>query len=84
MPIFEYKCDDCGTKFEKLVRRLGGEDVSCPSCGEGRLTQQFSTFAAHSNGKADGGFDSSFSGGEEGMPSCGGGMCQTPDLCGLN
>ena len=21
MPIFEYKCDDCETKFEKLVRR---------------------------------------------------------------
>ena len=20
MPIFEYLCDDCGTKFEKLVR----------------------------------------------------------------
>ncbi len=21
MPIFEYLCDGCGTKFEKLVRR---------------------------------------------------------------
>ena len=21
MPIFEYLCDDCGNKFEKLVRR---------------------------------------------------------------
>jgi putative FmdB family regulatory protein len=82
MPIFEYQCDDCGTKFEKLVRRLGGEDVLCPSCGESKLTLQFSTFAAHSNGasESDGGFDS----GEGEMPSCAGGMCQTPDLCGLN
>ncbi len=21
MPIYEYVCDDCGTKFEKLVRQ---------------------------------------------------------------
>ena len=21
MPIYEYKCQDCGTKFEKLLRR---------------------------------------------------------------
>ena len=82
MPIFEYQCDDCGTKFEKLVRQLGGQEVLCPSCGESKLTMQFSTFAAHSNGasKSDSSFDS---GGDE-MPSCAGGMCQTPDLCGLN
>ena len=82
MPIFEYQCDDCGTKFEKLVRRLGREDVSCPSCGESKLTMQFSTFAAHSNGA--GTSHSSFDSGDSEMPSCAGGMCQTPDLCGLN
>jgi putative FmdB family regulatory protein len=84
MPIFEYQCDDCGTKFEKLVRRLGGEEVMCPSCGESKLTMQFSTFAAHSNGESDGGFDSGPDSGNDEMPSCAGGMCQTPDLCGLN
>jgi len=78
MPIFEYKCDDCGTTFEKLVRRAGGEEVLCPSCGETHLTQQFSTFAAHANGAPhakSGSFE---------MPSCPSGMCQTPDLCGRN
>lgn len=76
MPIFEYRCDDCGTKFEKLVRRQGAEDVLCPTCGETHLTQQFSTFAAHGTvSEGDGAFD---------MPSCPGGMCQTPDLCGRN
>ncbi|MBV8847582.1 MAG: zinc ribbon domain-containing protein [Bryobacterales bacterium] len=73
MPIFEYKCDDCGAKFEKLVRRAN-DDVLCPSCGESHLTQQYSTFAAHANGGA-----ADFQ-----MPSCPGGMCQTPDLCGRN
>lgn len=78
MPIYEYICDDCGTKFEKLVRRTQ-ETVACPSCGESHLKTAFSTFAAHSsNGK------SQTSNGPSEFPSCAGGMCQTPDLCGRN
>jgi putative FmdB family regulatory protein len=78
MPIFEYQCDDCGTKFEKLMRRAEANGIACPSCGEKHLTQQYSTFAAHANGASEakgGGFE---------MPSCPGGMCQTPGLCGRN
>lgn len=74
MPIFEYRCDDCGTKFEKLVRR-SDDGLVCPSCGERHLTQQLSTFAAHS---ANGGTKASE------MPQCPGGMCRTPDICGRN
>jgi putative FmdB family regulatory protein len=74
MPIFEYLCEDCGTKFEKLVRQAGANGVLCPSCGQDHLKQQFSTFAAHSNGSPKG----------EMMPSCPSGMCQTPELCGRN
>jgi putative FmdB family regulatory protein len=73
MPIFEYRCDDCDTKFEKLVRRAD-EKVLCPQCGESHLTTQFSTFAARANGKSA----------EAAMPSCPGGMCRTPDICGRN
>ncbi len=46
MPIYEYACEACGNKFEKLVRRT--DDVlaaGCPSCGQRHLTQEFSTFA---------------------------------------
>ncbi|HEY4361675.1 MAG TPA: zinc ribbon domain-containing protein [Bryobacteraceae bacterium] len=74
MPIFEYKCEDCGSKFEKLVRRPGAEDVLCPSCGQSHLEQQYSSFAAHANGSPK----------EMAMPSCASGMCQTPGLCGRN
>lgn len=74
MPIFEYLCEDCGNKFEKLVRRPGAEEVLCPSCGQSHLDQQFSSFAAHSGGR------DTFQGG--GMPSCPSGMCATPGLCG--
>lgn len=34
MPIYEYRCSDCGVQFEKLVRRMGGEPtLPCPECG---------------------------------------------------
>ena len=75
MPIFEYLCEDCGHKFERLVRRPGVDEVLCPSCGQSHLEQQHSTFAAHANGR------DSF---ERSMPSCPSGMCATPGLCGRN
>jgi putative FmdB family regulatory protein len=76
MPIFEYICDDCGAKFEKLVRR-SADGVACPSCGKSRLTTTLSTFAAHS-GKTNGKSSAAD------FPSCPGGMCRTPDICGRN
>jgi putative FmdB family regulatory protein len=77
MPIFEYLCDDCGSKFEKLVRRPGVDEVLCPTCGQSHLEQQHSTFAARSGGSAPQSF-------EKGMGSCPAGMCGTPGLCGRN
>ncbi len=73
MPIYEYLCEDCGTKFEKLVR-ASGDGVACPSCGQAHLKKEFSPFAAHSGGASS----------KEAMPACPGGMCRTPDLCGRN
>lgn len=73
MPIFEYLCDDCGTKFEKLVRR-SDDATLCPSCGESHVTTQYSTFAARANGVAK----------EPSMGGCASGMCQSPGMCGRN
>jgi len=76
MPIYEYKCEDCGTKFEKLVRRSAeASGLVCPSCGEKHLKQEFSTFAAHANGSPKS---------AEGPMCPSGGMCRTPGACGLN
>lgn len=75
MPIFEYRCSDCGTRFEKLVRSSDTDGPHCPSCGTAHLEQELSTFAAHSSG----------GGRSEAMPMGGGcpaGMCRTPGLCG--
>jgi putative FmdB family regulatory protein len=75
MPIYEYSCESCGNKFEKLVRR--SEDAmesGCPSCGEKHLQQEYSTFAARANSSP----------GVSEMPSCPSGMCGNPGFCGRN
>ncbi len=75
MPIYEYRCEDCGSKFEKLVRRAAeSADIECPSCGQKHLKQELSVFAAHSG--------SSKSAAPPMCPS--GGPCPTPGMCGLN
>jgi len=35
MPIYEYRCADCGQTFETLVR--GDRTVRCPDCGSATL-----------------------------------------------
>ncbi|HTX36429.1 MAG TPA: zinc ribbon domain-containing protein [Bryobacteraceae bacterium] len=73
MPIYEYRCEDCGTKFEKLVRRQAEvPGVECPSCGQKHLKQELSTFAAHSGGQ------------RAEIGECPSGKCMNPGMCGMN
>ena len=44
MPLFEYECRKCHTRFEKLIFDRS-ETVSCRSCGSEEITQLLSTFA---------------------------------------
>lgn len=42
MPIYEFTCQSCGTRFEKLFRRVSDEPThDCPNC-EGEGTRQVS------------------------------------------
>ena len=56
MPLFEYECTGCGTKFEILIR--GSEQAHCPTCGSDHLDKCLSVFAvstkAASSPQADG------------------------------
>jgi putative FmdB family regulatory protein len=71
MPIYEYLCDDCGERYERIVLSRNTA-IECPKCASGRHTIQFSVFAAPANGaKSSGGSSSSSSG----SPSSGGGCC---------
>ena len=50
MPIYEYRCQQCTTRFEKLVRRLsepGQDPPSCPQCGSEDTERVMSGFAIH-------------------------------------
>ena len=44
MPIYEYKCDDCGLKFEELVYSDAGK-VICHKCGSENAERLLSGFA---------------------------------------
>jgi len=43
MPIFEYRCEDCGNRFEAIL--FGEQKPECPKCHNVRLEKQLSTFA---------------------------------------
>ncbi|HEV2425522.1 MAG TPA: zinc ribbon domain-containing protein [Terriglobia bacterium] len=44
MPIFEYRCRDCGAEFEKIVRS-DADPVVCEKCRSRRLERLLSVFA---------------------------------------
>ena len=44
MPIFEYQCRDCGTKFEKILGSAGAT-VTCRHCASPHVEQLLSVFA---------------------------------------
>jgi len=48
MPIYEYKCRNCGNLFEKIVKL--NESPDCPDCDSSDLEKQF-TVAAVSTSK---------------------------------
>ena len=61
MPIYEYKCPECGAGFEKLCRswNQGERQQTCPKCGcdkAGRVLSRIGSVRA---------------GGGGGDPSCG-------------
>lgn len=71
MPVYEYRCTTCGSKFEKLMSMsAAGDGVACPECGA-EARRLVSVFAAFSKG--NGGQVASVGGG--GCAGCAGGSC---------
>ncbi len=71
MPIFDYRCDDCGSVYEILHKvREKAEDVVCPSCGSTHARKQMSAPAVSMGGTSP----SESSSGSFGN-SCSNGMC---------
>lgn len=72
MPLYEYYCAECRTKFEAL-RPMNKADaaIQCKSCESMRTSRLLSLFAAHT--KSEAGTASSTLTGNGG--GCCGGMC---------
>lgn len=32
MPIYEFECQNCGTKYEKIIDDNGVQAIHCPKC----------------------------------------------------
>jgi putative FmdB family regulatory protein len=67
MPIYEYRCEECGKRSSALLPSYSSPDPVCPHCGKPALKRLVSNFATARSGD-DGGDDfggDDFSGGED-------------------
>ena len=47
MPMYEYRCKDCGNRYEMLRRMQDADrDLECPACQSQDIERLLSTFAA--------------------------------------
>jgi putative FmdB family regulatory protein len=65
VPIYEYRCAECGEKFETLVFSSSEENVDCPACGGEQTEKLISMFA--SCGESSNGSSGSCGGGNSGF-----------------
>ncbi len=55
MPIYEYRCTQCGSKFEKLVKlTTQPSEIECPKCGARRAEKTVSRFGTAGNSSSGG------------------------------
>jgi len=53
MPLYEYRCEACGHRFEVWQRMgAGSQGVSCPQCGSQEVKKVLSTFASSTSASA--------------------------------
>lgn len=52
MPLYEFRCRDCATRFEDLVRSV--DEATCLKCGSRRVERLLSAFAVRNSGAGGG------------------------------
>lgn len=56
MPVFEYRCKDCGHVFEYFIIGSGDEHViKCEKCGSQNVEKNFSSFATFGSSSSSSG-----------------------------
>ena len=79
MPIYEYVCEECATRFERVVMSKNGKP-ECPKCGSRKAALQFSVFAAHGGN----GSSTSSSGSSDSESASASSCACTPRGCGCH
>ena len=78
VPIYEYRCSECGKRSSSLLTSYSSPDPACPHCGKSELRRLVSSFATVRSGDGgdDFGGDDDFEGGhdQDGMDDDGGGF----------
>jgi putative FmdB family regulatory protein len=44
MPVYEYRCEQCGHEFEHLARTMNAKAPACPKCGAAGAGRKLSVF----------------------------------------
>jgi putative FmdB family regulatory protein len=77
MPIYEYRCEKCGTQQEHLQKMSDAPIGTCPACGSSEYRKMLS--AAAFQLKGNGWYETDFKNGSSSAPagghSCGAGKC---------
>lgn len=53
MPVYEYRCEECGKRSSTLLGSFASPDPPCPHCGKPALRRLVSTFATVSSAGED-------------------------------
>lgn len=76
MPVFDYKCADCGSTYDVYHKRVEvKEDVVCPKCGSLEHKRLISASMVSMGGSSSADFSSSC--GTNAAGSCCGGSCSS-------
>lgn len=54
MPMYEYRCRNCGHSFDELITSssIADEDIECPKCGKYQSEKLMSAFASSGGASA--------------------------------
>ena len=44
MPLYEFRCADCGAEYEELVSLRNDQAPPCPTCSSSRTEKKMSVF----------------------------------------
>lgn len=50
MPLYEFECEDCKSRFERIQKFTDPNPDVCPACGKGQIRRMFSSPAIQFKG----------------------------------